>query len=193
MEEEGVYLSAADLKCLNKCKRRPFKPLNWKKRENKNRKDKGLAYKVLYGTRAGKCVPAISPPSGMKICRCPISEPQVRSVEKENSQKYKEKTYSYSLKVNDGDLNDCLTFSITADMQKVLFVKPYHNTTTWIPFKLIMQKKTGFKTLKTIPLTYKAPLTINESKAKDLRDLMEKIPDADKYVYYDNLTKFVVN
>ncbi|CAG7815722.1 unnamed protein product [Allacma fusca] len=60
----GVYLSAADLKCLNKCKRRRFTPLNWKKRENKSKKEKGLPYRILYGRRAGTCVPSIAPLSG---------------------------------------------------------------------------------------------------------------------------------
>ncbi|CAG7723319.1 unnamed protein product [Allacma fusca] len=70
MSFETVRFSQADINNINLGKRRPLNPLNWADRKNKIKKDKGLSYKILKGTRAGLTIPAITQPTGEKTCRC---------------------------------------------------------------------------------------------------------------------------
>ncbi|CAG7631671.1 unnamed protein product [Allacma fusca] len=70
MSFDTVRFSRADINNINLGKRRPLNPLNWADRKNKNNKDKGLAYKVLKGRRAGLTIPAIIQPTGEKFCPC---------------------------------------------------------------------------------------------------------------------------
>ncbi|CAG7725304.1 unnamed protein product [Allacma fusca] len=76
---------------------------------------------------------------------------------------------------------------------KIISAKAYHNSPEWISFELRIKKPGGFTKLNKLPLSYKLPLQMTKEKAKDLRDLMTKIGDVNKYEFYDNLTKFVLN
>ncbi|CAG7725699.1 unnamed protein product [Allacma fusca] len=83
-------------------------------------------------------------------------------------------------------------FKYESEHPNILFAKSFHNSTEWQKFNLTVKNKFGFARLRKFPASYTSKLQINRDKGKDLRDLMEKIPDQKKYNFYDELTKFVL-